>query len=497
VYGGAITLTGTNATKYALLSSSTCINASGVSVAAGGSCTVDVKFTPPSGASSGVPYVATLTLNLNTASTPVNIALTGKLDAAPVVILASPAANTSTGVPGSFTLTATASSTTSTIAKVEFYANDGITNTLIGTVTSAPYSYTWSNVALGSYTLTAKATDSLGLTTTSAGKTLTVNSTLNVSLTSPAGNTILAAPGNLVVTASATSGGSTISQVEFYLNGIRVSVATSAPYTYAWNNIAAGQYTLNALATDALGKTAISTSRTVTVTNAAGATGLYYLHTDQLDTPRVITDTAGNKVWEWENLDPFGNNVPNQNPSGLGTFEYNQRFPGQYFDKETGLHQNFFRDYDPGNGRYIESDPIGLQGGINTYGYALQNPLSYTDLLGLEVKILCRPAKIAGGYINHCWVQTDTKSAGMGADPNILPGEQYEGYGMPVQIIDHSKDTATQSTTINNVNEQCVNDKLKIGKPLGRFLPPFNQCQSFAYGVVNSCRTGPQMSPAQ
>lgn len=62
------------------------------------------------------------------------------------------------------------------------------------------------------------------------------------------------------------------------------------------------------------------------------------------------------------------------------------RFPGQYYDAESNLHYNTFRDYDPQTGRYVESDPIGLEGGINTYIYANASPLVWIDLLGLSIE---------------------------------------------------------------------------------------------------------------
>jgi RHS repeat-associated protein len=72
-------------------------------------------------------------------------------------------------------------------------------------------------------------------------------------------------------------------------------------------------------------------------------------------------------VWRWDQQEPFGVSVPDENPSGLGVFDLPLRLPGQYFDKETNLSYNYFRYYDPAVGRYIQSDPIGLVAGLNTY----------------------------------------------------------------------------------------------------------------------------------
>jgi RHS repeat-associated protein len=107
-----------------------------------------------------------------------------------------------------------------------------------------------------------------------------------------------------------------------------------------------------------------------------------YVHTDHLNTPRKITRPSDDAVlWRWDS-DPFGTTAPNENPQGLGTFSYGLRFPGQYFDVESGLSYNYFRDYDPQIGRYVESDPIGLGGGVNTYGYAQALPTLRVDPTG-------------------------------------------------------------------------------------------------------------------
>jgi len=111
---------------------------------------------------------------------------------------------------------------------------------------------------------------------------------------------------------------------------------------------------------------------------------VYTVHTDHLNTPRVITDASNTVVWRWEG-DPFGNTEADEDPDGDGiTVSFNQRFAGQYYDAESGLHYNYFRYYDPSTGRYVTSDPIGLYGGLNTYGYVFQNPLHYVDPLGLD-----------------------------------------------------------------------------------------------------------------
>lgn len=88
-------------------------------------------------------------------------------------------------------------------------------------------------------------------------------------------------------------------------------------------------------------------------------------------------------MWRWDQQEPFGVSVPDENPSGLGAFDLPLRLPGQYYDAETALHYNMFRDLDPSLGIYKQSDPIGLNGGPNTYAYVSASPLSSIDPIEL------------------------------------------------------------------------------------------------------------------
>jgi len=271
-----------------------------------------------------------------------------------------------------------------TVTKVEFFRAG---TTLIGTSTAAPYTVNWTSVAAGSYSLTTKLTDSTGATSTSSATAISVVNNTAPTVTMTATPAAATAPATVALKATATDADGTVAKVEFFNGTTLLATKTATPYDYSWANVAAGTYSVTAKATDNLGSattTAATAATAVTVTTAAPAAAkVYYIQSDQLNTPRTISNAAGQTVWQWDQAEAFGSNLPNENPTNLGTFAYNPRFPEQYFDKETGLHYNYFRDYDPQTGRYVQSDPIGLRGGINTYAYVKGNPISYVDPNGL------------------------------------------------------------------------------------------------------------------
>jgi len=319
---------------------------------------------------------------LTQTSSPISVQVKGATTP-PTVSLTAPIANANFIAPASITLTSNPAATGAgnSISKVEYYQD----TTLVASSTTMPFSATWTNAPAGSYSMTAKVTDSNGNSATSTPVAITIinNTAPTVSLTANPSNGT--APATIILNATASDTDGSIAKVEL-LDGSTVlkTFTTAQPtYNYLWENVPQGSYNLTAKATDNLG--ASTTSSVVPVSVTASVAKIYDIHTDHLRTPRMVTDASGNSVWEWIGT-PFGESLPNQNPNNTGVqndFVMNLRFPGQVFDKETGLHYNYFRDYDPSSGRYIESDPIGLSGGVNTFAYVENGPLRGTDPTGL------------------------------------------------------------------------------------------------------------------
>ena len=130
---------------------------------------------------------------------------------------------------------------------------------------------------------------------------------------------------------------------------------------------------------------------------AAQGSELYFAHRDYRNQPCLVTNKDGEVVWKAVSS-PFGAarvlspsrpdfgkiaETPNQNTETIGSFTLNLRLPGQYFDAETGYHYNGFRDYSPELGRYLQADPIGLNGGMNLYAYCGGDPVNKADPMGL------------------------------------------------------------------------------------------------------------------
>lgn len=163
------------------------------------------------------------------------------------------------------------------------------------------------------------------------------------------------------------------------------NVLINAPWRYVYDEAGhlIGEYDKNNAArqeTVWLGDTPVA----VVKQTAPSTQTIYYVQADHLNTPKVILNSTNTPVWRWDNSDAFGVGLADEDPDkDTVKFEYNPRFPGQYFDKETNLHYNGFRDYEPRTGRYVQVDPIGIAGGLNVYEYARSNPLSYIDPLGL------------------------------------------------------------------------------------------------------------------
>ena len=177
----------------------------------------------------------------------------------PQVSITAPANNTNFHPGSSIGLAATATETGVAITNVAFYANA----TKIGSSTSAPYSFDWINVPGGLYALTAVA-DALGNSATSAVVNITVGPSVRV--TAPANNATFNPASSVVLAATASETGVSITNVAFYANGTLLANAAGVPYSFSWMNVPGGSYALTAVAGDALGYSSTSAAVNVTVT---------------------------------------------------------------------------------------------------------------------------------------------------------------------------------------------------------------------------------------
>ncbi len=199
-----------------------------------------------------------------------------------------------------------------------------------------------------------------------------------------------------------------------------------------------------------------------------------YLHTDHLDTARVASDDFATVVWRWDS-DPFGEAAPDEDPDGDSNLvSIPLRFPGQYADAESGEYYNYFRTYDPSIGRYTQSDPIGLAGGLNTYAYVRGNPLLLVDSFGLADDGI-------GDRINRPG-PTD-QSGRQGRTGNPISERQRAPRNAAERLVNRGASSLLQKLTGRTLRIDPSTGRVILGNPAivfvgGIFLPgPMSDCQ--------------------
>ena len=213
---------------------------------------------------SAVASVATSVTAVSLNGTPVTTSSAiPTVNTPPSVSLNSPAGGSTYAAPASIAMGATAADSGGSVARVDFYAG----GTRVGSDTTSPYTFSWGNVPVGSYVLKAVATDNAGAVANSNSVTVTVNANKPplVSLTSPSSGSIFGILANIALTASASDTDGTIQRVDFYKGSTLLGSDTTSPYSFIWLNVAAGSYSLSAVARDNLGASTVSSWSDITV----------------------------------------------------------------------------------------------------------------------------------------------------------------------------------------------------------------------------------------
>ena len=220
-----------------------------------------------SGAANGTHTITAIATDNNGGKTTSTAATITVGNQPPTATITAPTTGTVVNAPGSITINANATDPDGTISKVEFYNGA----TLLNTDTAAPFSYTWTGVAAGTYTLTAKAYDNLTATGTSTAVAVTVNAQPSVSMTAPTAGQLFAPGSSITLSANASDPDGSVSRVEFYNGATLLYTDTSSPYSYVWPNVAAGAYSLTARAYD--NTIGVTTSSTVSIVVNASPAG--------------------------------------------------------------------------------------------------------------------------------------------------------------------------------------------------------------------------------
>ncbi|MDF2455168.1 MAG: large protein [Cytophagaceae bacterium] len=371
----------------------------------------------------------------------------------PIVNVVAPSNNAVYTAPASINITAAASASNGSMSKVEFYNG----TVLIGTSTASPYTYSWTNVATGNYSLTAKAYDNLGMTATSAAINVTVNPASNVSPTivihTPVNNATFAAPANVTITTSAADTDGSISKVEFYNGTVLLGTVSTAPYNFSWTNLAAGAYTITARAYDNVNATtnasvninvSLPSNTNPVISITAPANNAVFTAPAAI----AITATASDSDGSISKVE-FYNGATLLSTSAAAPYSYN------WSNVAVGNYTVIAKAYDNLNASTTTSLSISVKAPNQTPVVSITSPANNASFTAPASITIAAAASDADGSVSKVEFYNGTLLLGTSTTSpfsynwtNVSAGT----YAVSVKAYDNVNTTATASVTVNVVN---------------------------------------------